>query len=111
MTATLTAAYGWVIDTDHYPDKDAPEGTNANATGVMGPGNISSSVKDRLRNGEGRQFRMFDDDGDLYYSGRIITPADEEGGEMDFAPLDDFGQPNAGATEIRYLEAGRWVEL
>jgi len=109
---TKAASYGWIIDTDHMPDKDAPEGTNLNAKGVTGPHNISPSIESRLTAGEGRTFKMKDDDGELYYTGRIITPKDEEQGEMDFAPLDDFGKPNAGATEIHYQrDDGTWYEL
>jgi hypothetical protein len=105
-----TAPYGWVIDTDHNPDLSAPEGTNANAKGVTGPHNLSSSILSQLLNGGGRQFHMKDDDGELYYSGRIITPVEEEQGVMDFAPLDDFGKAN-GATEIWYWDGKRWFEL
>jgi|TARA_R100001530_G_scaffold110783_3_gene78010 hypothetical protein len=38
---------------------------------------------------------MFDDDGVLYYAGLIW--GDYDG----FEPLDDFGMPNAGCTEIQ----------
>ena len=32
--------------------------------------------------------------------------------EEGFEPLDQFGTPNAGCTEIRYLEkGGKWVTL
>lgn len=41
------------------------------------------------------RFRMYDDDGILYYEGR----ADED---TSFEPLDDFGMPNAGCTYIKY---------
>jgi len=40
-------------------------------------------------------FRMFDDDGVLYYAGLIW--GDYDG----FEPLDDFGMPSAGCTEIQ----------
>ena len=54
---------------------------------------------------------MYDADGELIYSGRIIT-RDDSGSETDFAPLDDFGKPNAGCTEIWYEDArGNWSEL
>lgn len=109
----MPAPYGWIIDIDHAPDSSKPEGTNANAKGVMGPHDISPAIEAQLKApGYGRKFRMLDDDGELYYTGRIITPAGEEEGLMDFAPLDDFGKPNAGATEIHYQRAdGSWYEL
>jgi hypothetical protein len=54
---------------------------------------------------EWTEFRMYDDDGELYYSGRMNQYVDG------FEPLDDYGMPNAGATELRYLENGTWVSL
>ncbi len=53
-----------------------------------------------------RLFRMYDDDGCLYYEG--ITDDFET-----FEPLDDYGTPNAGCTEIRYLneETKEWETL
>ena len=48
-----------------------------------------------------------DDDGNVYYGG-LIQGADYQG----FEPLDDYGQPNAGATEIHYINAdGSWEQL
>jgi hypothetical protein len=50
---------------------------------------------------------MMDDDGNIYYGG-LIQGADYQG----FEPLDDFGAPNAGATEIHYINAdGGWEQL
>lgn len=40
-------------------------------------------------------FRMYDDDGNLYYQG-LAKP------NANFDPLDDFGMPNAGCTDIAY---------
>lgn len=48
---------------------------------------------------------MFDDDGNLYCRGIIV------GDYTGFEPLDDFGMMSLGATEICYLEHGRWVRL
>lgn len=109
----MPAPYGWMIDVDHCPVKDAPVGTNGNARNVTGPHGISPDILKRLHADEGRRFRMYNADGELVYTGRIITPASEEEGEMDFAPLDDFGQPNAGAVEIHYLrpDGKTWYEL
>ena len=52
-------------------------------------------------------FRILDDDGILYYTGYSSTKDDEDA----FRPLDDFAQPNDGATEIQYLEDGKWETL
>ncbi|KUL44782.1 hypothetical protein ADL22_12630 [Streptomyces sp. NRRL F-4489] len=100
-------AYGWIIDIEHEPMEGRTE------TGTIGPGNIGPEIAERLRNGEGRTFRMYDDDRVLNYTGRIITSEEDEGGEIDFAPLDDFGTPNAGCTSIHYFDAAAkvWREL
>ena len=81
--------YAWIIDVDHVEMNETP---------VMGPSNMSPEFTARLialKKDEGQQFKMYDGDGELYYSGRII-------GEYDgFEPLDDYGTPNAGCTEIK----------
>ena len=58
---------------------------------------------ERLKQGHGFQFRMFDDDGELYYEGRCTIES--------FAPLDDFGMPNAGCTTIKYRNETGWYAL
>lgn len=81
--------YAWIIDVDHVEMNEIP---------VMGPNNMSPEITARLialKKDEGQKFKMYDGDGELYYSGRII-------GEYDgFEPLDDYGTPNAGCTEIK----------
>lgn len=107
------ANYGWIIDTDHLYNPERPS-TDKDDAGRMGPSNITPDVQARLKAGEGRKFRMYDSDQELTYSGRILTPADPEGGgEEDFGPLEDFGKGNASCTEIRYHDAktDEWVEL
>jgi hypothetical protein len=54
-------------------------------------------------------FRMYDADGNLYYEGR----SDDCTSERAFDPLEDYGKPNAGATDIYYLneKAGKWEML
>lgn len=101
--------YGWIIDTDHlsieYQD-------SIDDTGTAGPSNITDEITNGLNKGAGIPFKIYDDDGELYYSGRIIVPKGEEDGEMMFRPLSDFGEPNAGATEIRYEDdKGEWKAL
>jgi len=81
--------YAWIIDVDHIEMNETP---------TMGPSNMKPELAARLialKKDEGQKFKMYDGDGELYYSGRII-------GEYDgFEPLDDFGMPNAGCTEIK----------
>jgi len=48
-------------------------------------------------------FRLFDDDGILYYEGLSVV-------NNSFDPLDEE-QPNSGVTEIHYLNRGKWEQL
>jgi len=50
------------------------------------------------------RFRLLDDDGEIYYEGLSDN-------DSDFSPLDDFGEPDAGCTEIQYFNAGIWEVL
>jgi len=89
--------YAWKIDKDiidrnHHKDLIGPRGTSGN-------------LENDINSGKGEKFRMFDDDMNLYYEGRIT------GGYDGFEPLDDFGQPNAGCTSIEYLKNGKWEQL
>jgi hypothetical protein len=90
----------WIIDQDLLADKNARPGTNANAVGLSGPRGYPGDGSELACN-----FRMYDDDQELYYVGR----SDEES----FDPLDHFGMPNAGCTSIHYLDksTGHWVQL
>jgi len=47
-------------------------------------------------------FLMYDDDDILYYGGYLKTELD--GSEEAFEPLDCYGMPNAGCTDIKYKE-------
>lgn len=47
------------------------------------------------------RFRLYDDDGILYYEGEMNEHCDG------FDPLDEFGMPNAGCTEVRVLTPGK----
>ena len=50
------------------------------------------------------KFRLLDDDGEVYYYGVSSNSSS-------FAPLDDFGMPNDGCTEIQYKKNGVWETL
>jgi len=103
------APYAWIIHTDHMGDEPHVPGT-------IGPRDAPDDLIARLHRGEGQPFRLYDDDGELYYSGRIVsdppTP-DRSPGDDAFGPLNDFGEPNAGCTEIRYRSGpkGSWETL
>jgi hypothetical protein len=81
--------YGWMLTFDHFDNKPSS---------VAGPNAMSDEILARLKAGEGKEFRMFDDDKNLMASGRYIGPKDE----TEFRPLDDFGTANWGCTMIQY---------
>src|SRR3546814_2208380 len=71
---------------DHIADGEAEPGTLLNAVGLVGPRDIAHEIETRLKAGEGEPFRLYDDDGELYYEGRIIG---DHTGWDGFTPLDD----------------------
>lgn len=116
------SSYAWIITKDYAPEPGAPEGTNLNAVGVVGPADAPDDLAARLRAGAGLRFRMKDDDGETYYDGRLVArdmgapiavkdaegfsgPIVYGGPEELMAPLDDFGTPNAGAVTIYYFDS------
>lgn len=112
--------YAWIIDKDHTANEGDEPGTNMNAVGIMGPRDAPDEYLEWLKAGTSDlpvaggvgltvlHFRMYDDDGELYYTGRYIS----NDGEPEFGPLDDYGAPNAGATHIEFKNAkGEWEEL
>lgn len=94
------AKYGWIITKDLIDE--------GKAIGTTGPGSIGPDLLNPLEKGVGLKFRMKDDDGEIYYEGRFI---ESPGADASFAPLDDFGGPNAGCTSIEYKEGRIWVSL
>jgi len=96
--------YAWVIDTDHLYDPTFSG--DVNEEGMMGPSDMSDEQRKALESGKGHVFKMYDDDKELYYTGRIV--ADEMDEEACYGPLGDFGMPNAGAVEIRYIGHKEW---
>jgi hypothetical protein len=107
----------WIIDKDHIADPQEEEGTYLNAVGLIGPRDISDDDEAALKAGAGVKFRLYDDDGELYYEGRSIDPGPEYSApahrpiEWEFEPLDDFGRPNAGAVDVRHLVDGVWTSI
>jgi hypothetical protein len=89
MRGRPRARYLWIIDRDHLSGIG-----EYSYEGMTGPTYRRPGLDAQLRRGEGEKFVMRDDDGELYYSGRIV------GEYTGFEPLDDFGTPSAGATTI-----------
>ncbi|MDB5384737.1 MAG: hypothetical protein JWM11_383 [Planctomycetaceae bacterium] len=88
----------WIITHDFL----TPENEDDCAVGLS-----SCDFEDSKRESLQYQFRLLDDDGELYYEG--LT--DDANSENAFDPLDDFGLGYAGCTEIRYLRNGKWESL
>lgn len=109
MRAIAEPVIAWIITKDILAGPGEEPGTNRNAVGVMGPSDISDAVQEQLLARKGRAFRMYDGDNVHYYSGRFIGDSE---GEEGFAPLEDFGAPNAGCTRIDYAyPGGEWRTL
>lgn len=85
----------WQIRVDHIGD--GPEGTNLNAVGVEGPGDLTPDQAMPY------QFKIYDDDENLYYEG-VCSDISRD-------PADDFGIPNAGAPHIEYLVDNQWQRI
>lgn len=79
----------WVITFDHGVCNDCE---NANI----------AQVDQLQKDGFTQAFRLLDDDDEVYYTGWIKPDTDE------FAPLDDFGMPNAGCTSIQFQKEDTW---
>jgi hypothetical protein len=101
----LAPAYAWLITRDVLHDNGEIEDNEA---GVAGPAGMSPDQLRALEAGKGTPFRMYDDDGELLYEGRLLTMQHGDEGNYDLSPLDDFGMPNAGCTRIDVYRNGKW---
>ena len=94
--------YKWIITKDHTANPEDKPGTNMNAVGVSYSETDSDGFVTLINKTE---FRMYDDDKNLYFEGFIY-------GDFDgFEPLDDFGAPKAGATTIFLFEKNKWNQV
>jgi hypothetical protein len=98
----MTVRHGWVITQDHIFD---PAFDKTSGVGVSGPSDSPFSPEEIQQ--KGTRFRLLDGDGELYYEGVFYAAEDEEDGEADFAPLNDYGLPNAGCTDIQFWHPGK----
>ncbi|GAB3830093.1 hypothetical protein [Kribbella italica] len=98
--------YAWIVDIDHLAD----EGETGDA-GTMGPSQAPAELLAKLEAGFGDAiWKVYDDDGELYYTGRLVCILEEDGlpsNEAMAGPLDDWGV-GAGATEVRYPGKPHW---
>ena len=101
----------WTVTEDHTGETGVGINLAGGAGAVVGPRGCTMTSSEIIQHDLAREFQMWDDDGNLMYSGWCIE-AEGGMGEEGFAPLDDFGTPNAGATEIRYKnEKGQFEPL
>jgi len=71
-----SAVYAWIITHDHTDPNPA-----SNAEGISGPVNAPAVLLEALDTpGRGHRFRLYDDDGTLYYSGIAACNAEDGGG-------------------------------
>lgn len=118
------APYAWIItkdrlweDTEYCEHEVDTDGIclycyGSSEVGTRGP-RQATPVQISLANACGQRFRILDDDGNVYYEGYCWSSAGNSPdllGEEHFGPLEDFGMPNAGATEIQY-KSGVWETL
>jgi hypothetical protein len=102
----MASRFAWFIDVDHQADE------TGTCWGTSGPHNASPELVAKLTQGEGKAFRLFDDDGELYLSGRYVSDVDSEANdETAFAPLWDFARPALGCTYIKYRRGNKWEIL
>jgi hypothetical protein len=109
----MPAIYGWTITRDHLAESYTPAEVEkyGSEVGVSGPHDITAEVEKKLATpGQRYVFRMYDDDGELYYTGFGAPATDDALGteEFCFGPLDDFGMPNAGCTSIKWQGHPEW---
>jgi hypothetical protein len=97
----MAARYGWIITADVLDGR---------TVSITGPRDITAEQIARLNAGEGAQFRLKDDDGEIYFEGRFVG---DEKSEDAFGPLDDYGLPDSGCTSIEYFNPAKekWQAL
>ncbi len=116
MLGITRDTYAWRIDT--WCDV---EGTPMGEGIVEGPSGAPDDLLMRVRAGEGKRFRLKDDDGNVYCKGRLLVREGTEnldlGFDPEFAPLDDYGTGGLGCTDVEYWERDpktgthRWIAL
>ena len=85
--------YYWIIDRDYHAEPGAKPKTLENAVGIDSGKASYAAMFTPFAARMPDRFVMKDDDKNTYYGGLLYCGCG-------FEPLDDFGMPNAGATEI-----------
>jgi hypothetical protein len=97
--------YAWIITHDLLAD---PATDDSYAVGIMGPKQAPDDLVARVKAGEGHTFKLYDDDGIHYYTGRLLTTGDPADEQYCYAPLQDFGEGWAGCVEVRWPGHSNW---
>jgi hypothetical protein len=90
-TKVVTEVADWVIDTDHLDTNQAGKGRGERSLCVV-------------------PFRIYDDDGTLYYEGRMSERTLDGCEDAAFDVL-VFYTAYAGATRLDYIKNGGWQTL
>jgi len=103
----------WIITRDHI-EEGAAKGVgsrhwnNDNHPEMFNVHDSNSNLDEAIQKvikkyGLGIKFKLYDDDGELYYEGSMQVE--------DFHPMDDFGMPNSGCTELWYSKNNEAFKL
>lgn len=106
--------YAWRIDRDHLYEgspKFWDEIGVGSAVGVIGPSDarlLPDEDVDTAWYPYRHQFRMYDDDGELYYTGTLFWEGSPEPEEHQlYGPLGDYGG-GSGCVSIKYRGKPEW---
>jgi hypothetical protein len=123
MTSAVEQAFqGWVIERDlltpegtgsrvGYGQRTAEAGdTNASFEAVVGRTVYMATGLQACDVVNPISFRLKDDDGEVYFEGKITKEWIDGEEELAFAPL-RFGETDAGCTTLEYNEGNGWKVL
>jgi hypothetical protein len=100
----------WRITKDYLYDQghDEDEKSGVGQSNSRDPGKIDAIKKSK---GKVKPFRLYDDDGEVYYAGEMAMTdgSDPYEAENILSPLDNYGMPNAGCTEMKIRTDKGWV--
>jgi hypothetical protein len=77
---------------------------------VSGPRGVSLSPREIQSHLNAKKFRLLDDDKEVYCEGYFVDLTPDQRCQQ-FEPLDDYGKPALGCTEIQYWENDLWNSL
>lgn len=100
----MPSEYAWRIDKDHLADGENDPHTCAGVTGPRDAGEFGTYPNHN-------QFRMYDDDGELYVTGTLFwqgTGPEEPSENALYGPLRDYGGPALGCVRIDYTGRPDW---